>query len=218
MSKRPLSPQRKALDAIEEQGALLVFPDGNRAEPPSLWKALYPRSPMTWAWDADADGRVSKLWVLREELSRSGLVVYSKWYRGRATFFAKSSFVDLLTVLGPESMEQSLRGDAARIYELLQESSPRSTKEIKLETELRGKIFESAYAKAMKVLFEKGLIVGWGEVADGAFPSLACGATKNMFEDLWEKAVHQDPKQARKRIEERWNHLFIKALGHVLKE
>jgi hypothetical protein len=46
----------------------------------------------------------------------------------------------------------------------------------------------STYNKSTKVLWERLLIVGFGEVDDGAFPSLAVGSTENLFEDLWEDA------------------------------
>ena len=36
--------------------------------------------------------------------------------------------------------------------------------------------------------FQKYLMVGYGEVDDGAFTSLAVGATKNLYEDLWNSA------------------------------
>lgn len=35
------------------------------------------------------------------------------------------------------------------------------------------------------------MIVGFGEVDEGAFPSLAIGATKLLFEDLYEEAKIQ---------------------------
>lgn len=37
----------------------------------------------------------------------------------------------------------------------------------------------------MKQLWARLLIVGFGEVDDGAFPSLAVAATELMFEDSW---------------------------------
>lgn len=209
------SDRKKCLRAIERQGALLTFPDANKKDPPSLWSVLYPRSEMVWEWDGDADARVSRLWILRENLARSGEVVYSKWYRGRATFFSKADFADLLAVRGAAQQEAQLRGEARQIYELLLESSPRSTKEIKLETELRGRLMEATYQRAMKQLFEAGLIVGFGEVDDGAFPSLACGATKVLFEDLWAESEDISPNEARSRIEGRWNPAFVKFLSRL---
>ncbi|HRO66944.1 MAG TPA: hypothetical protein PL182_05220 [Pseudobdellovibrionaceae bacterium] len=213
--KKPLSSRDKAIRAIEDRGALLVFPDGNKAEPPSLWSVLHPRSEMRWSWDADGDNRVPKLWVLREELSRSGAVVYSKWYRGRATFFAKDDFTDLLAVRKASEAEHSLRGESAALYEALLESSPQSTKELKRATDLQGRFFESAYHKGMKALFEAGLIVGWGEVDDGAFPSLACGATKVLFEDSWTESLNRSPEEALSRIQSRWNGKFLQFLSKL---
>jgi hypothetical protein len=37
----------------------------------------------------------------------------------------------------------------------------------------------------MKELFTRLLIVGFGEVDDGAFPSARVGATELLFSDLW---------------------------------
>jgi hypothetical protein len=37
----------------------------------------------------------------------------------------------------------------------------------------------------MKALWSRLLVVGIGEVPDGAFPSLAVAATELMFEDAW---------------------------------
>ena len=41
------------------------------------------------------------------------------------------------------------------------------------------------YSRALKELWSRLLIVGVGEVADGAFPSLAMSATRHRFEELW---------------------------------
>jgi hypothetical protein len=40
----------------------------------------------------------------------------------------------------------------------------------------------------MKELFTQLLIVGFGEIDDGAFPSAAVGATELLFSDLWREA------------------------------
>jgi len=44
------------------------------------------------------------------------------------------------------------------------------------------------------------LIVGTGEVPDGAFPSLAVGATELLFEDVW-NARHDVPDDATRRLD-----------------
>ena len=41
-------------------------------------------------------------------------------------------------------------------------------------------------------LWERLLVVGVGEVEDGAFPSLSVGATSLVFEPLWEAAKARD--------------------------
>jgi hypothetical protein len=176
----------RALAAIEQRGILLVYPMANRAEPASLWTALYPRSPMRWAWDSEADGRVAAIWRLREELARSDDVVYAKWFRGRATFFAKDVFrAALASLAGEGELAAGISRDARAILELLEDDSPQSTKQLRANAGLQGRANEAAYARALKELWGRLLIVGVGEVDDGAFPSLNMSATRLRFEDLW---------------------------------
>jgi len=193
---------KKAVEKIDTQGALLVFPLDNRPQPLSLWAELYPRSEMKWEWDENGDDRVAKLWHLRTELSECKKVVYTKWYKGRATFFSRSVFAALLKELAfhPQST-RSLTQTAQRVFQILEQDSPLSTKVIKKEAGLRGKDQESAYGKALKTLWERGLIVGFGEVEDGAFPSLAIGASQLLFDDLWEEAKLLKPAEAQSRLE-----------------
>jgi hypothetical protein len=188
--------KKDAIAAIERHGILLVYPIKNAKEPASLWSALYPRSEMRWEWDAGGDARVASLWHLREELSRSKQVVYAKWYQGRATFFSR----DVFTALRSHFLAQPLPTgrEARELLSLLQESSPQSTKQLKRGTGLLGRALESTYERAMKQLWQQLLIVGFGEVDEGAFPSLAVGATSLLFEDLEEEAAAMDPARRRK--------------------
>lgn len=191
-----------AVKHIEKRGILLVYPLDNRKEPRSLWSEFFPKSEMRWEWDSGGDDRVSRMWHLREQLSSSGKVVYAKWFRGRATFFSKDLFTDLLTALGGTRLDRGrLSREARLILETLESDSPLSTKQLKLATDLRGKLFESTYEKAMRELWRRMLIVGYGELADGAFPSLMVGATRHLFEELFEKAKKNDPESARARVD-----------------
>lgn len=193
---------KKAVEKINQKGALLVFPLDNRPEPRSLWAELYPKSEMRWEWDENGDDRVAKLWHLKTELSESKKVVYTKWYKGRATLFSFSVFSALLKELAfhPQSI-RSLSQTAQRVFQILEQDSPLSTKALKKEAGLRGKDQESAYGKALKTLWERALIVGFGEVEDGAFPSLAMGASQLLFDNLWEEAKHLTATEAQLRLE-----------------
>jgi hypothetical protein len=184
---------KDAVRAIDKRGALLVYPLDNRKEPSSLWSEFYPRSQMRWEWDSGGDNRVAELWHLREELSRSGKVVYAKWFRGRATFLSRDLVPHLLATLAPgEAEELGLVDEAREMLEALEMDSPLSTKALKERVDLKGKFYESTYTKATKQLWERLLIVGYGEVDDGAFPSLAMGATRLLFEDLWHESRSLD--------------------------
>ena len=206
----------KAIELINRRGALLVFPIQNRKEPPSLWGELFPRSQMRWEWDDSGDNRVANLWHLREELSRSKKVVYSKWFRGRATFFSRELFVALLALLGKS---QGLSKGSLSILQNLEEESPLSTKALKKRAKLQGQALEGTYHKALKPLWVRGLIVGYGEIDEGAFPSLAIGSAQLLFEDLWLEAHSLSSGDALKRVEEilRGNPLFLNELQKQLK-
>ena len=199
----------KGVQYINQSGSLLAFPIDNREEPASLWSSFYPETAMRWEWDSDGDDRVPMIWRLREILSRSGKVVYSKWYRGRATFFSRELFTQLLAATGAYKKYSNLAqntGDLSRnaitILEVLEMDSPLSTKELKATTEMKGKYNEKAYTKALKELWDRFLIVGYGEKDDGAFPSLLIGSTKNLFEDLWSESADIDADIALGRIKE----------------
>lgn len=211
---------KKAVKIINEIGGLLVFPLDNRPMPLSLWAKLYPKSSMRWEWDESGDNRVADLWHLRTELSQSDEVVYSKWYRGRATFFSKEVFEALLSELAfPKESLASLGEVARRVLGVLEEDSPLSTKALKKITGLKGRDQESAYTRGLKQLWERGLIVGYGEVDDGAFPSLAMGATQLIFDELWEKAKKISESEAQKRLKLLFEQqpLFLKEFEKIKK-
>ena len=198
----------RAIALVERHGALLVFPIGNRPEPKSLWSVLHPRTPMRWEWDETGDGRVVDLWHARRELAESREVVYSKWFQGRATLFAKGVFEAMLATFVAEArtttkataagspLTAGLSPDARALLEILEDDSPQSTKALKRSAGMQGRVMEAAYTRALKELWSRLLVVGAGEVEDGAFPSLSIGATKLLFEDLWAEAHETPPSEA----------------------
>lgn len=189
----------ESIKSINQEGVLLVFPLNNRAEPRALWHVAHPRKPMRWEWSEDGDDDVVRMWALMKSLSQDRRVVYSKWHQGRATFFSRQVFAALHRVLSERPLRWSEAPPSAReILEVLEMDSPLSTKQLKAATELQGKFFEPTYTKAMKFLFQQLLVVGFGEVEDGAFPSLAVGATSVLFEDLIEESKGLSLKEAQK--------------------
>ena len=200
----------RAIALVERHGALLVFPIGNRPEPKSLWSVLHPRTPMRWEWDETGDGRVVDLWHARRELAESRAVVYSKWFQGRATLFAKRVFEAMLATFAAQGrattttaatalrspLTAGLSPDARALLEILEDDSPQSTKALKRSAGMQGRVMEAAYTRALKELWSRLLVVGAGEVEDGAFPSLSIGATKLLFEDSWAAAHEASPSHA----------------------
>lgn len=195
----------KAIQHIERHGMLLTYPLHNAKEPASLWSSFFPKSKMVWEWDNGADNRVAELWLLREELSRSGKVVYAKWFQGRATFFSRPVFAAALARLWfvREGQLGELSRPSQDLLSALELSSPLSTKELKAETDLKGRDNERDYEKGLKALWQRLLVVGFGEKDDGAFPSLLVGSTQLLFEDLWNEAQSMTADTATGRLEEK---------------
>ncbi|WP_374074522.1 hypothetical protein [Bdellovibrio bacteriovorus] len=192
--------KQKMIQAINKRGCLLVYPLENRKEPASLWSELYPRTKMRWEWDSDGDNRVGEMWVMREELSRSEEVVYAKWFRGRATFFSKDVFINLLAYLGTSQEQIHLPRSSQEALESFLLDSPQSTKVIKENLGWQGRMMESHYNRAMKPLWNYLFIVGYGEVQDSSFPSLNMAATQNIFEELWLSSQSINPAKAEKKL------------------
>jgi hypothetical protein len=192
----------KAVDLIRERGVLLVFPINNREEPRSLWSEFFPGTKMVWDWNEDGDMRVAEMWQLMKLLSDSSEVVYSKWYQGRATFFSRELFASMLAVRRRTfDPSRGLSNTARTLLEVLENNSPLSTKELKRAADLQGRLNERVYSRAMKELFSRFLIVGFGEVEDGAFPSAAVGATELLFSDLWSQAGEMPQAKAAATVE-----------------
>ncbi len=188
-----------AVRHINRMGLLLVFPHANKKEPASLWHEFFPKTPMRWEWDASGDNRVGDLWHLRERLSVSRKVIYSKWFRGKATMFSIPVFTALLKTMNSDLETISGLGVQAReILDLLDEDSPLSTKQLKKMSGLQGRASEAIYQRALKELWERGLIVAFGEVDEGAFPSIAVGATRILFEEIWAAATVMTTTEAEK--------------------
>lgn len=208
----------KARQIINHQGCVLVFPINNQKEPLSLWSSFFPRTPLRWEWDANGDDRVSQMWFGMKKLSQDKRVVYSKWYQGRATFFSQDVFIALRAFLRPQKM--NLSRTSREILEILESDSPLSTKQIKQMADLRGKDNESAYHKAMRSLFEQTWIVGFGEVDDGAFPSLAVGAADLLFEDLCLRAQKMSRQEAGDFLKDKLSRQpkLLKSIDKIAKE
>ncbi len=189
--------QRDAIAKINKRGALLVFPINNRPQPLSLWSEFFPRSRMKWEWNEDGDDRVGEMWFLMKRLSDCRKVVYSKWYQGRATFFSRELFTAMLAVFQQTGdLTRGLLPESQILLEVLESDSPLSTKELKRLADMSGKENEAAYNRGTRELFSRLLVIGFGEVDDGAFPSLAIGATRLIYEDLWNEAAAMEKGRA----------------------
>ena len=196
MNEAPLQVS-SAISSVNKHGALLVFPINNRTLPHSLWAEFHPKTKMVWDWNEDSDYKVSDMWQLMKRLSDCLEVVYSKWYQGRATFFSHELFAAMLCFArSARTARHKLSETAQTLFEVLENNSPLSTKELKSLTGLQGRFNEGQYGRGMKELFTRFLIVGFGEVEDGAFPSLAVGATEHLYEGLWREGLEMSPLTA----------------------
>ena len=177
---------------------LLVYPINNKPEPASLWSEFY-KDEMRWEWDSGADDRVAQIWHLRERLSTSNKVVYTKWFRGRATLISFELFPALVKLLS--GADATLSFQARDVLDLLREDSPLSTKALKRMTDLQGRENERTYTQALKQLWARAQIVGYGEVDEGAFPSLAVGSAQVLFEDQWAEGLSLSEAEAQERVD-----------------
>lgn len=212
---------RSAISKINKNGALLVFPHNNRPEPNSLWKEFFPRKKLRWEWNEDGDNSVFDLWALMKRLSDNKKVVYSKWHQGRATFFSRELFKAMLCIYRQQgSLEAGLNFESRDLLEILEQDSPLSTKDLKSMAGLQGKYNASLYNRGMRDLFRRLLIVGYGEVDDGAFPSLAIGSTKLLYEDLWRDSVEITANRAQEIIDQYMpkGSVFRKSYDKTLKD
>jgi hypothetical protein len=192
----------KCIEAINQEGALLVYPVNNKPQPDSLWAHLHPKTEMVWDWNEDGGDQVAQLWHIRTQLSESNEVIYSKWHQGRATFFSKPAFVDFLAYM--RSLEFEPSPQQRDLMDMLTADSPQSTKQIKAGLELEGRLNEPTYNRLLKPLWNRLWLVGYGEFEDSSFPSLGIGAAQTLFEDLWAKAAETDPAQAEKRLKRKF--------------
>lgn len=192
---------KKAIQAINRDGVVLVFPIDNKKDPHSLWFELHPKTKMKWEWDDSGDTKVFDLWHLKTQLSTTREVVYTKWFRNRATYFSKELFTACLciSIHNPPTLTR----ESKEIIEALRMDSPLSTKQLKEAVSLQGKMLEGLFNKSMKKLWDSFQIVAWGEFEDSSFPSLGLGASQTLFEELWEKAENMKPTQAQKIINEK---------------
>lgn len=191
----------KIIKAIEQAGILLVYPIQNQQEPSSIWHALYPKSRMSWDWAETADDRVVDLWHQRTLLSESRKVVYAKWFQGRATFFSRPVFVAMMRVLNSQERQRDLPQESAEIYRLLLDDSPQTPRMLREALGLAGRSNEARFTRGLAELWRRLLIVGFGEVDEGSFPSLQIGATKHLFEDLWEEVAELPLAEAEARVD-----------------
>jgi hypothetical protein len=191
---------KSAIKKINKSGILLVFPIKNAKEPDSLWNQVFPKTKMKWEWNEDSanHNKVGEMWQLMKRLSDCREVIYSKWYQGRATFFSVEVFTAMLRIIQSET---PLSRTSQQILEILEMDSPLSTREVKAQADLQGRFHESAYNKAMKELFSRLQIIAYGEVDDGAFPSLAVGATRTIYEDIWVQSEKLSLEEAQKIID-----------------
>jgi hypothetical protein len=84
----------------------------------------------------------------------------------------------------------------------LEDDSPLPTKRLREYAELSGRENERGFTRGMRELSSKLFVVGFGEVEEGGFPSLAAGASRLLFEDAWDRSRELDDDE-RSRIIER---------------
>lgn len=209
--------EKQGVDWVLKAGALLAFPITNKTEPSSLWSLAHPRKKMKWEWDDGADSAVAEMWHFRERLSRSKKVVYAKWFKGRATFLAPDVFIHLRAAL---RVLPKISSCASDILALLEEQSPLSSKQIRKGMMDQNGFTSKDVERAFRELWQRLLIVGRGEIDDGAFPSLAIASASLAFDAECSRAEGIAPEESLRWIETRLGeeNLFFKELRRLTRE
>jgi hypothetical protein len=174
---------------------------------------------MRWEWDESGDSRVAELWHLREQLSRSKKAVYVKWYRNRATLLSPECFQWARAVLRAQPGFLNLSSDAKRVLAIIADNSPISTKALKKQAKVQFSMPGPAVEKSMTELWKRLLIVGFGEVDDGAFPSLAVGGAEQIFESWCHKSDSLGAEQCHQKLRKKLGkeNLFVLELEKICK-
>ena len=140
-----------AVRFIDAVGFCLLFPVKNVLLP-SLYYAMTRRIPITW------DKYTVKLWEWKDELPRRRRALYTKYFRGRGTFFSRAMLANFLAlrggsarIAGHETFYSAgkVSHDARTLWQTLAEHGPLATLELRHACKLDSKAGNTRFKKAI---------------------------------------------------------------------
>jgi hypothetical protein len=207
---RAVSTKRQALSFIDEVGFCFAFKSEN-SELPCLWHATCGMRDPVMPRHTHHDPGISFVWEMKNILPAEGKIYYGKLLRQRPmmvsleyfpSFFALSKRNGQKKEFEKEFSGGRLTRTARDIMEALTDSSPQTTKGLKLATghHLRGE--RVRFDRAMAELQEKMFLVKVAELYDPF--TFVWAPLRDIFPAEIRKARRLSPEEARARILERY--------------
>ena len=170
---------KSCIKFINEQGVVSVFP--NKIAMPSLWNFLHPRSKFSWVWDEASDGKVVKLWWLKNEIAVSKKVLYGRFFSNQPVFVSFKHAKAIKKSLSAKSRTEL----ESYIFDHLELNSPQTLRMLKKQARQDGVEFlRSDWQRALLTLQKAFLICSLGDSVreKGPMPSTEYVSMQHFFD------------------------------------
>jgi hypothetical protein len=209
-ARRAVRSKRGALSFVNEVGFCFAFTSEN-AELPCLWHAACGERNPVMPLHTHHDPAISFVWEMKNVLPAEGKIYYGKLLRKRPVMVSLE-FLPYFYVLAHrtgakgeairEHAKGRLSGIGRDIMDALEDSSPQTTRGLKLATGLNGKSSRIAFDRAMGELQEKMFIVKVAELDDPF--TFVWAPMRTVHRAAIRKAHRITPEIARVKILERY--------------
>jgi hypothetical protein len=207
---RSIRSKRGALSFVNEVGFCFAFTSEN-AELPCLWHAACGERSPVMPVHTHHDPAISFVWEMKNVLPAEGKIYYGKLLRKRPVmvsleylpyFYALAHRTGAKGEAAREQAKGHLSGIATGIMEALEDSSPQTTKGLKLATGQNGKGSRVAFDRAIAELQEKMFLVKVAELDDPF--TFVWAPMRDVHKVAIRKARRISPETARARILEKF--------------
>jgi hypothetical protein len=206
MPSRAVATKRQALSFVNEVGFCFAFKSEN-SELPCLWHAACGARDPVMPKHTHHDPGISFVWEMKNVLPAEGKIYYGKLLKRRPMmvsleylpcFYVLSHRTGLKTEYEKEFFKGRLTGTAHAVMDALADSSPQTTRGLKLATGNHGKSSRIHFDRAMAELQEKMFIVKVAELDDPF--TFVWAPLRETFPDQIRRARRLNPETARARI------------------
>jgi len=210
MPSRAVTTKRQALAFVNEVGFCFAFKSEN-SELPCLWHAACGMRDPVMPEHTHHDPAISFVWEMKNVLPAEGKIYYGKLLKRRPMmvsleylpfFYVLSHRTGLKNEYQKEFLKGRLSATARDIMDALGDSSPQTTKGLKLATGNHARHSRLHFDRAIAELQEKMFIVKVAELDDPF--TFVWAPLREAFPDQIRKARRIAPEAARARILERY--------------